>query len=190
MERHLVFSGLRQRVFPAEWVSTIANTFPTLHDLVYTMLSPTPSDRPSSAVVASHIDKLLGEFMFSLGRGWERKGERPLLLRVEAVDAEGVLPRTVNLIKLAAPDADIVQYGLKGQGSIAIMEFAIVFSEAKNEQNSTDCASIAHLEIFRTLSASDEIKLIREVSTDLCPNLESMDGGKKKFRRRSSSLIL
>jgi hypothetical protein len=190
MERYLVFSGLRQRIFPTEWVSTVASLFPTLHDLVYAMLSPTPSERPTSAVVASHIDKLLGEFVFSLGRGWERKGERPLLLRVEAVDVEGILPRTVNLIKLAAPDADIVQYGLKGQGSIAVMEFAIVFSEAKDEPSCTDCASIAQLEIFRTLSASDEIKLIREVTTDLCPNLESMDNGRKIIRRRSSSLVL
>ena len=186
MERYLVFSNLRQRIFPTEWVSTVANSFPTLHDLLNAMLSPNPSERPSSSVVSRHIEKLLGEFVFSLGRGWERKGERALLLRVEATDVEGILPRTINMIKLAAPAADIVQYGLKGQGSKAIMEFALVFPS--DEQSSAELASIAQLNIFRTLNASDEIQLIREVSTDLCPNLEQMGKGKMIFRSRSSLL--
>eukprot|EP00590_Aulacoseira_subarctica_P010743 CAMPEP_0172418492 /NCGR_PEP_ID=MMETSP1064-20121228/4961_1 /TAXON_ID=202472 /ORGANISM="Aulacoseira subarctica , Strain CCAP 1002/5" /LENGTH=1268 /DNA_ID=CAMNT_0013157441 /DNA_START=253 /DNA_END=4059 /DNA_ORIENTATION=- len=184
MERYLVFSNLRQRIFPAEWVSTVANSFPTLHDLLNAMLSPNPSERPSSSVVSSHIEKLLGEFVFSLGRGWERKGERALLLRVEAIDVEGILPRTINMIKLAAPAADIVQYGLKGQGNKAIMEFALAFPS--DEHSSAESASIAQLNIFRTLNASDEIQLIREVSTDLCPNLEQMGKGKMIFRSRSS----
>ncbi len=162
----MVFSGLRQRVFPTEWFSTVASSFPTLHDLIHAMLSPVPSERPTSVIVASHINKLLGEFVFSLGSGWERKDEQTLLLRVEAVDAEGILSRTISLIKLAAHDADIIQYGLKGQGDKVIMEFAISFP-AKDELGSLDCASVSRLEIFRALSVSDEIKLIREVSTYL-----------------------
>lgn len=166
MERYSVFSGLRQRVFPTQWVLTVASSFPTLHDLIYAMLSPAPSERPTSAVIASHINKLLGEFVFSLGSGWERKGEQTLLLRVEAVDVEGILSRTISMIKLAAQHADIIQYGLKGQGDKVIMEFAISFP-AKDELGSLGCASVSRLAIFRALSASGEIKLIREVSTYL-----------------------
>lgn len=164
MERHLVFSGLRQRVFPREWISTIGSTMPNLHNLVYAMLSPTPSERPTSTVVSSQISKLLGEFVFSLGSGWEMKGEQPLLLRVEAIDAEGILHRTLNQIKLAVPGACILQYGLKGESDIVIMEFAIAL-RAKDE--SMDYGSSSRLEIFRVLSASREIKRIREVSTCL-----------------------
>jgi hypothetical protein len=166
MERHLVFSGLRQRIFPREWVTTIASIMPNLHDLVYAMLSPTPSERPTSTAVSSQIRKILGEFVFSLGSVWEMKDEQPLLLRVEAIDAEGILNRTVSQIKLAVPGADIMQYGLKGESDKVIMEFAIAL-RGKDGLGSIDHGTSSRLEIFRALSTSREIKLIREVSTSL-----------------------
>ena len=174
-----MLKGLRQRIFPPEWHATISKSFPTVHDLIFAMLSTVPSERPTSAVVASHIDSLVGEFVFSLDRGYERKEESALLLRVEACDVDGILPRTINMIKAAAPSAHIAQYGLKGQGSKAIMEFALTFSSDGDEKGSADCSSSAQLDIFRTLNASDEIQLVRQVTADLCPNRENLDMSRK-----------
>jgi hypothetical protein len=88
------------------------------------MLSPQPSKRPSAADVSEHIDKMLAEYSVqSLDKSWGKKGA--ILLRVETNEAEGVLSATMKLIKAAAPHAIILQYGLRGQASKAIMEFAI-----------------------------------------------------------------
>lgn len=88
------------------------------------MISPTPSKRPSAADVSDHIDKMLTEYSVqSLDKSWGKKGA--ILLRVESDEAEGVLSATMKLIKTSAPNAIILQYGLRGQASKAIMEFAI-----------------------------------------------------------------
>jgi serine/threonine protein kinase len=123
-ERYKEFSGIRRGAFPIYWDSHVKTSFPSLHDILVRMISPVPSKRPSAADVSEHIDNLLSEYQVqSLDKSWGRKGA--ILLRVETNEAEGVLAKAMKLIKAAAPSAVILQYGLRGQASKAIMEFAI-----------------------------------------------------------------
>lgn len=123
-ERYKEFCGIRKGQFPSYWNTHIKTSFPSLHDILVQMISPKPSKRPSAADVSEHIDKMLAEYSVqSLDKSWGKKGA--ILLRVEADEAEGVLSATMKLIKTAAPNAIILQYGLRGQASKAIMEFAI-----------------------------------------------------------------
>ena len=83
--------------------------------------------RPSAADVSEHIDNMLAEYSVqSLDKSWGKKGA--ILLRVEADEEEGVLAATMKLIKVASPNATILQYGLRGQNSKAVMEFSIEIS--------------------------------------------------------------
>ena len=128
MERYKEFSGIKKGLFPAYWNSNVKISFPSLHELLARMISVTPSKRPSAAAVSDHIDTLLGEYSVrSLDQSWAKKGA--LLLRVETEEAEGVLANAKKLIKDAAPHAKILQYGLRGQASKAIMEFALEITE-------------------------------------------------------------
>jgi len=138
MERHMVFSGIRKQIFPDQWYKTVAESFQSLHSLIMAMLSVLPSERPSAAKVANHIDTLLGEYtVLSLDRSHhQRKGS--VLLRVEATESEGVLPRTIKLIKEASPDITIMQYGLRGQQSKAIMEFALSRPNVDDDDDDED----------------------------------------------------
>ena len=132
-ERYKEFCGIRKGQFPAYWNSNIRKTFPSLHDLILRMLSLTPSKRPSAADVSEHIDKMLAEYSVqSLDKSWGKKGA--ILLRVETDEAEGVLSATMKLIRAAAPHVTILQYGLRGQSSRAIMEFAM---EIPDEEKSS-----------------------------------------------------
>lgn len=95
-----------------------------MHDLLVRMLSEAAAERPSAAEVFEEIDSLLGEYSVqSLDKTWGEKGA--ILLRVEAEDHPGVLSDAMRLIKESAPSAKILQYGLRGQASKAIMEFAL-----------------------------------------------------------------
>lgn len=126
-ERYKEFSGIRKGQFPSYWNSNIKTSFPTLHDILVRMISPTPAKRPSAADLSEHIDNMLAEYSVqSLDKSWGKKGA--ILLRVEADEEEGVLAATMKFIKVAAPNATILQYGLRGQNSKAVMEFAIEIS--------------------------------------------------------------
>ena len=65
----------------------------------------------------------------SLDKSWGTKGA--LLLRVEAKDRDGILATTMQLIRDAAPLAKVLQCGLRGQNSKAVMEFAL---EVKDDE--------------------------------------------------------
>lgn len=124
MERYTEFSGIQKGRFPTYWKSHVKTSFPTMHDLLVQMISDSPSHRPSVDAVSDHIDSLLREYSVqSLDKSWGKKGA--LLLRVEAEEKEGVLAHAMKLIKDAAPHSTILQYGLRGQASQAIMEFAL-----------------------------------------------------------------
>ncbi|KAL3795640.1 hypothetical protein HJC23_002047 [Cyclotella cryptica] len=131
-ERYKEFSEIRGGRFPAYWESHVKKLFPSLHDILVRMISPSPSKRPTAADVSEHIDKLLGEYSVqSLDKAWGKKGA--ILLRVETDEAEGVLAGAMKLIKTAAPQSIILQYGLRGQASKAIMEFAIDITSNKKD---------------------------------------------------------
>lgn len=139
-ERYKEFCGIRKGQFPSYWNSNIKIAFPSLHDLLTRMLSPISAHRPSAADVSEHIDKMLAEYSIqSLDKSWGKRGA--ILLRVEADEAEGVLSATMKLIKAAAPHAVILQYGLRGQTSKAIMEFAIEINH--EEETSMDRISFS-----------------------------------------------
>ncbi|KAL7535262.1 hypothetical protein ACHAXR_010499, partial [Thalassiosira sp. AJA248-18] len=128
MERYKEFGCIRTGKFPASWNSHIKSSFPTLHDLLVQMISDSAAKRPTADAISDHIDSLLREYSIqSLDKAWGEKGA--LLLRVEAEEKEGVLADAMKLIKEAAPQATILQYGLRGQASRAIMEFALETQE-------------------------------------------------------------
>jgi serine/threonine protein kinase len=168
MERHLVFKGIRRRSFPDQWHNTVAKNFPSLHALVMIMLSPNPSERPSSAAVANHIDTLLSEYTV-LSLDHTKRQDSSVLLRVEADDNEGILQRTIKMIKEADPNIIILQYGLRGQESKAIMEFALAFcptrdgtSEEKSLSEQIHFETVTN--IFKKLDNCKEIIGARQVS--------------------------
>eukprot|EP00978_Attheya_sp_CCMP212_P012528 scaffold31283_cov52-Attheya_sp.AAC.2 len=170
MEKHKMFHNIRNCIFPPDWEDTVAASFPSLHILLEAMLSHDPSKRPSSAAVADQIETLLGEYtVLSLDR--RRRQEGSVLLRVEALDEEGVLPRTIRIIKDTAPNVAISQYSLRGQESKAIMEFALSPPsdeeededlEPFNDSSSGDCI----WKIISKLKESNEILVVRQVSDD------------------------
>eukprot|EP00565_Helicotheca_tamesis_P003397 CAMPEP_0185732652 /NCGR_PEP_ID=MMETSP1171-20130828/17003_1 /TAXON_ID=374046 /ORGANISM="Helicotheca tamensis, Strain CCMP826" /LENGTH=127 /DNA_ID=CAMNT_0028402199 /DNA_START=105 /DNA_END=485 /DNA_ORIENTATION=+ len=123
------------------------------------MLSVSPSERPSAGAVASQIDALLGEYtVLSLDRSHHQK-EGSVLLRVEANDSEGVLPRTIKLIKEASPDVSIIQYGLRGQKSKAIMEFALSRQNTEDADENNNNDNLAKTDVLQT-NKVDSIKRI------------------------------
>jgi hypothetical protein len=130
MERAVKLQDLHKGTFPFEWHQGVATEFPELHALLVRMLSKVPQNRPSSATIAEQIDNLLGKMtVLSLDRSKSR-GDGAVLLRVEALqDVEGVLPRTVQLIKSACAEGEVVidQYGLRGGSGATVMEFALTF---------------------------------------------------------------
>eukprot|EP00550_Attheya_septentrionalis_P008969 CAMPEP_0198281094 /NCGR_PEP_ID=MMETSP1449-20131203/1092_1 /TAXON_ID=420275 /ORGANISM="Attheya septentrionalis, Strain CCMP2084" /LENGTH=1371 /DNA_ID=CAMNT_0043976727 /DNA_START=195 /DNA_END=4313 /DNA_ORIENTATION=- len=170
MEKHKMFHNIRNCIFPPDWEDTVAASFPSLHILLEAMLSHDPSKRPSSAAVADQIETLLGEYtVLSLDRRLRQEGS--VLLRVEALDEEGVLPRTIRIIKDTAPNVAISQYSLRGQESKAIMEFALSPPsdeeededlEPFNDSSSGDCI----WKIISKLKESNEILVVRQVSDD------------------------
>ena len=124
MERYTEFGNIRKGQFPAYWLSDVKPSFPTMHDILIQMLSDSPSQRPTASVVSDQVDSILREYSIqSLDKSWQKKGA--LLLRVEAQEKEGILQDTMKIIKDAVPQCTILQYGLRGQASKAIMEFAL-----------------------------------------------------------------
>lgn len=124
MERYKEFSNIRKGNFPAYWNSEVRSSFPTVHNLLIQMISSHASARPTADAVSERIDSLLREYSIqSLDKSWGAKGA--LLLRVEAKEKDGILATTMQLIRDAAPLAKVLQYGLRGQNSKAVMEFAL-----------------------------------------------------------------
>jgi hypothetical protein len=153
MERNIVFSQLRQLHFPDTWRTGVASSFPSVHSLLKAMLSPRSSDRPSAETVASQVESLLGEYtVLSLDRKRHDK-DGSTLLRVEADSDEGILPQTIQRIKDAAPNVEIAQYGLRGQNSEAIMEFAL--------RNDTQ---VSLERILEELNSASNIHVVRQIS--------------------------
>ena len=159
MERNIVFSRLRQREFPLEWQTNVATSFPIVHNLVTAMLSPRAQDRPSAETVASRVESLLGEYtVLYLDRKGHKDGST--LIRVEAVAHEGILPQTIQVIKEAAPDVEIAQYGLRGQGLKAIMEFALSsLNKDSLGRILSDLQSAPDVHVARQISDSVSMKL-------------------------------
>jgi hypothetical protein len=116
MERSICLSKLREDgTFPHAFEQTVAKGFPTIPNLIKSMLSTTPAERPTAAAVAEHIQDVLGELTILSPLGHDDDAHDLILLRVEVNHArDDVLQHTMNQIRLAAQPGtvDIVQYGL------------------------------------------------------------------------------
>ena len=140
MERYKEFGGIRQGNFPSYWNSNVKPEFPTMHSLLVQMMSEAAVERPSADAVSEQIDSLLREYSVqSLDKSWGKKGA--LLLRVEAEEKEGNLSHAMKLINDAVPDSTILQYGLRGQVSKTIMEFALEMEEESKTVSVTKITS-------------------------------------------------
>ena len=171
MERHIVFSKLRNHTFPDEWHEDVASAFPTLHALLCSMISNRPSERPTAEAVAREVQSILEEFTItSLDKDHYECGA--ILLRVEAKPREDVLRHTIELVKEASqPDnIEIAQYGLRGGTNKTIMEFAIrpvldgTEDEEEGEGSSASSPSALGSRLVANLSESNDLLLIRQVS--------------------------
>ena len=155
MERNIVLSKLRNHIFPDQWHTDVQEAFPSLHPLLLSMISSSPSDRPTADTVVRRIRSILDGFTItSLDKHLH---ESSILLRVEAKPREGVLRHTIELLKQAAsPEAiEIKEYGLRGGTNKAIMEFAIAAPE-------DDC-SLGNLLVSR-MSVCPDVHVIRQIS--------------------------
>ena len=169
MERFKVFRGIKsqKQEFPPTWHTTVAQQFSTVHSLLVNMLSHNPQERPSADEVVNHIESLLGEYtVLSLDRSSYQEGY--ILLRIEAEDNEGVLPRTVKLIKNSSPLVKIVQYSLRGLDAKAIMEFALDIQSSNHHYSETDDYRVDEMDcIFKALNESSEINLVRQINEEI-----------------------
>eukprot|EP00520_Triparma_pacifica_P017484 CAMPEP_0118640490 /NCGR_PEP_ID=MMETSP0785-20121206/4782_1 /TAXON_ID=91992 /ORGANISM="Bolidomonas pacifica, Strain CCMP 1866" /LENGTH=1171 /DNA_ID=CAMNT_0006531883 /DNA_START=372 /DNA_END=3887 /DNA_ORIENTATION=- len=167
MERSVVLGGIHKGQFPKAWMESVPKDYKELHSLIVKMISHKPQERPTADDVANIIDQILGKLtILSLDRSKSR-GDGAVLLRVEAQDAVSILPTTVAMIKKAAPEVIIQQYGLRGHEGEAIMEFAIGGLEFDCGDDSGDESVRKHdsLEkILGALNASNKIGTVRRVT--------------------------
>ena len=125
MERSVVLTNVHKRIFPAAWTNTVAKENPDLQQLLEGMLSRVPTERPTSEDVCAAVEGFLGKLtVLSLDRSKSR-GDGSVLLRVEADERDDVMSCTVGVIKTAWEGCNILQYGLRGDGGVAVMEFAL-----------------------------------------------------------------
>ena len=162
MERATTMSNVKRNIFPEAWKDWVKATGNDAIDkLIKECVSHRPSERPSSQEVWERVEGILGKIsVLSLDRSKSR-GDGAVLLRVEAQEEDGILGQTVEMIKSAAPEAKILQYGLRGGGDIAIMEFALGCPEME-AGGSGEGNSLAR--ILEALNDSDAIGVVRQVS--------------------------
>lgn len=171
MERYKAFEGIRQHdpvIFPYEWYNTVAKQFPSIHVLILRMLSHSPKERPTAAIVENKIELFLSEYTVrSLDSySWT---EDSIFLRVEAENADGILAKTKKLIEAASQNAQIKQYSLRVKESKAIMEFALSISDCQ-----ADTAGDVLYEqldvVMNVLRKCNEIKVVRRILEPVSQN--------------------
>jgi serine/threonine protein kinase len=129
MERNICISRLRDNLdFPPDWDASVAKAFPTLRDLIVSMLAKNGEQRPKAEEVAHHVQDLLGELTIISVTKDQTADKDLILLRVEADSEADTLPTTMDEIRQAAQpgSVDILQYGMsQTKDSHIIMEFAL-----------------------------------------------------------------
>jgi hypothetical protein len=161
MERNIVLSNLRKHIFPDSWVERTIPEFPTLHDLLLSMISNNPESRPTAEEVVHRIETILEAYTVSSLDKKHHDGS--ILLRVETLPREDVLRHTMELVKEAAlPEKiQIVQYGLRGGENKQIMEFAVV--PELRDDGIVCCKAGLGNTLVRRLREDENVLLIREV---------------------------
>ena len=178
MERHICFQQVRSScTFPEPWNRTVKLPFPTLDELVRSMLSLEPKSRPSADKIARHIQGLLDEHSVTLNVAHrdDDQDHNIIFVRVEAKPLPDILKSTIQFIHDASSpqSVDIVQYGMrsstKNTGKSvtkpqpkpekrAILEFAL----SSEDVDSTMLASWA-TGLVSKLEEHDEIIVARHV---------------------------
>lgn len=163
MERTIVLSELRKQQFPEQWTKTVQVEFPNLHNLLVSMISNQPEQRPCADDIVQGIRSILEGFTIS---SLDKHGhDGAILLRVETTPREDVLRHTMELVREAAAPVsiDIVQYGLRGgsnKGHMkSIMEFAIV-PHVEGEEKAAELGAT----LVSTLTGKEEVLLARQVT--------------------------
>lgn len=134
MERNICLSRLRHStpVLPKDWEKYVGSSFPSLSDLVLSMVCYDASRRPTAASVAQHVQSILNEFTIVSLDDSALLRHDIILLRVEAQHSPDALSQTIRAIEESATDAEnqvqVVQYGLRSSNAVAIMEFALEYS--------------------------------------------------------------
>jgi len=173
MERHICFQNVRNSCkFPDLWEKTVAVPFPTLDELVKSMLSLQPKDRPTADRVARHIQNLLDEHSVTLNISHQDDDSVNIIfVRVEAKPLPDILKSTIQFIHDASlpHTVDIVQYGMRSstKGSVgqsklekrAILEFALLSSDVESKELQSALAAT----IVTKLEEHDEIIVARHV---------------------------
>uniref|UniRef100_A0A7S1YE20 non-specific serine/threonine protein kinase n=1 Tax=Grammatophora oceanica TaxID=210454 RepID=A0A7S1YE20_9STRA len=160
MERTIVFTNLRKRIFPKEWMAGMADAFPAMHDMMCKMLSNDPGKRPSSSQVASTMERILSEFtVLSI----DKVHREAILLRVESETKDSILQTTMGLIRSSAPSIQIEQYGLRsGTSNTSVMEFALSFGGDDEDETGESLR-----QVLDGLKCHEDIKGARQVSSTL-----------------------
>eukprot|EP00538_Stauroneis_constricta_P002462 CAMPEP_0119554348 /NCGR_PEP_ID=MMETSP1352-20130426/6863_1 /TAXON_ID=265584 /ORGANISM="Stauroneis constricta, Strain CCMP1120" /LENGTH=497 /DNA_ID=CAMNT_0007600923 /DNA_START=1 /DNA_END=1494 /DNA_ORIENTATION=+ len=129
MERHIVLSNLRKQLYPEDWMTKIPQDFPLLHDLLQSMMSDAPKDRPSATSIVNIVETILEEFTISsLDLPPSDETSHFMFLRVEAKPQSNIMQKTMMDIQESMKGAhqfQIVQYGMKSGADKVVMEFAL-----------------------------------------------------------------
>ncbi|KAL3921817.1 MAG: hypothetical protein SGILL_002548 [Bacillariaceae sp.] len=175
MERNIVLSDLRKHVFPELWRNTVQVEFPVLHEMLMSMISNEPKDRPTAQTVVKTLHTILDGFTISSLDSHGHEGA--ILLRVETHPRDDVLQYTMDLVlKCAQPIlVDIVQYGLRGvstNGEMkSIMEFAVV---PRQDEDTEHCLQTLGGLLVSKLTGDDSVIVARQVL-----------GSKQRYRKQS-----
>ena len=178
MERHICFHQVRSScTFPEAWNSTVKLPFPTLDEIVRSMLSLEPKNRPPADRIARHIQGLLDEHSVTLNVAHrdDDQDHNIIFVRVEAKPLPDILKSTIQFIHEASSpqSVDIVQYGMRSSSKSpsksgnkpqqkpekrAVLEFAL----SSEDVDSTVLASWA-TGLVSKLEEHDEIIVARHV---------------------------
>jgi len=128
------------------------------------MISHNPIHRPTAEQVLSQIQSLLSEHsVLLLDRNGAKRQEGSIFLRIEASESDGILARTIQIIKLS-PEVTIAQYSLQGQEDKAIMEFALINKSVPVNAITGNAMGEILSAIVKRLESCSEIKLVRQLN--------------------------
>lgn len=160
MERNICLSRLRHAtpVFPKDWESVVGSSFPSLREMIQSMVSNDPSKRPTAASVAQHVQSILNEFTIVSLDEHALSRQDVVLLRVEAEHRPDSLTQTIQAIEDSAresnQDVQVIQYGLRSSNASAIMEFALRYDGPGSQLVSELCKRPSILKVRQVSTSS------------------------------------
>jgi len=115
--------------------------------------------------VTTTIETFLGKLtIMSLDRSKSR-GDGSVLLRIEGIESDDIMSKTMGMIREVCPRANILQYGLRGVEGVAIMEFAIERGSVVGEGGEDD-DNDGVSKLMNELDSREVILAVTEVNDD------------------------